>query len=150
MTWDAMFGTANLWALIAWAALIALPRKPFVLSAVLYAGVGLLCLAYTALLAMLLGGVIDGGEGGASFTSIAGVRAIFSSDAGVTVGWIHYLAFDLFTGLWIARDADHKHFSRLVQAPVLVLTFLAGPAGLLIYLLMRERRARSGGRGRIR
>ena len=59
------------------------------------------------------------------------------------LGWTHYLAFDLFTGLWIARDADNKAFGRLVQAPVLVLTFLAGPLGLLIWLVLRERRART-------
>ena len=80
--------------------------------------------------------------------SIEGVRSIFASDGGVTVGWIHYLAFDLFVGLWIARDADAKGFSRLVQAPVLLATFLAGPLGLLVWLGIREKRARAGGRGR--
>lgn len=80
------------------------------------------------------------------FGSIEGVRAIFASDAGVTIGWIHYLAFDLFVGLWIARDADAKGFSRFVQAPVLLATFLAGPLGLVVWLLLREKRARALGR----
>jgi hypothetical protein len=64
------------------------------------------------------------------------------TDAGIVVGWTHYLAFDLFVGLWIARDADAKGFSRLVQAPILLLTFLAGPFGLVLWLAIRERRAR--------
>ena len=68
------------------------------------------------------------------------------SDGGVTVGWIHYLALDLFAGLWIAKDADQKGFSRLIQAPVLLLTFVAGPAGLLLWLVIRESRARKGAR----
>ncbi len=117
MAWDAIFGAANMLALVMWAGLILLPRWPALLSAVLYIGVGLLCLAYAGLLiAIVTGGVdpIGGKSPSMDFTSIEGVRAIFASDGGLTVGWIHYLAFDLFVGLWIARDADAKRFSRLV------------------------------------
>ena len=53
---------------------------------------------------------------------------------------------DLFVGIWIARDADAKFFSRLLQAPILLLTFVAGPAGLLLWLIIREPMARSKGR----
>lgn len=148
--WDSLFGIANLWAMLSWAILILVPRKPLALSAVFYAGVGLLCLAYAALLGLLLADGVDPGATGdgaaAGYTSIAGVRGIFMSDGGVTVGWIHYLAFDLFVGLWIARDADQKQFSRLLQAPVLLLTFMAGPGGLLVWMAIRERRARAGAR----
>lgn len=146
MDWSTLFNAVNLLALIAWVALIALPRAPALLSAILYLGVGLLCLIYTAGLASVLSGLVPAGSGGADFTSIAGVRAIFSSDAGVTIGWTHYLAFDLFVGLWIARDADAKKFSRWFQAPVLLATFMVGPVGLLIWLALRERRARTQGR----
>src|ERR671912_2807260 len=78
--------------------------------------------------------------------SIAGLRALFMSDGGIVLGRTHYLAFDLFVGLWIARDADAKGFSRLVQLPILFLTLMAGPIGLLIWLLARERRARAAAR----
>jgi len=59
------------------------------------------------------------------------------------LGWTHYLAFDLFIGQWIARDADNKGFNRLVQLPFLFLTLMAGPIGLLLWLVVRERRARA-------
>ncbi len=147
--WEAAFGAANVLALLMWAGLILLPRWPALLAGALYLGVALLCLAYAIGLVGILSGAFDPGRsaaGGADFTTIAGVRAIFASDGGVTLGWIHYLAFDLFAGLWIARDADAKGFSRLAQAPVLLATFLAGPLGLLIWLLLRERRARALGR----
>ena len=71
------------------------------------------------------------------------------SDGGIVLGWTHYLAFDLFVGLWIARDADAKGFSRLVQLPILVLTLMAGPSGLLIWLLVRERRARAAAKASV-
>lgn len=147
MDWNLLFGAVNIIALIGWILLIFLPRHPALLSAVLYLGVGLLCLVYAVCLIGVVSGLIpnDGG-GGADFTSIEGIRAIFASDGGVTIGWTHYLAFDLFVGLWIARDADAKHFSRLVQAPILFATLMAGPLGLLIWLTIRERRARAQGR----
>ena len=91
-------------------------------------------------------GSAGGGDAPADFTSIEGVRGIFASDGGATIGWIHYLAFDMFAGLWIARDADAKGFSRWIQAPILFATFMAGPLGLLLWLAIRERRARAGGR----
>lgn len=151
--WDSLFGLANLLAIVCWAGLILLPRGAFVQSAVFYAGIGLLCLAYAVLLVLVTGGFVDAapvaGGGSANFTTIEGVRGIFMSDGGVTVGWIHYLAFDLFVGLWIAKDADQKRFSRWLQAPVLLLTFVAGPAGLLLWMAIREKRARKGARSRI-
>ena len=152
--WESLFAGANLLALVMWAGLIILPRWPALLSAALYLGVGVLCLTYTIALAGLLGGLIptpvDSGSG-LDFGSIEGIRSIFATDAGVTIGWIHYLAFDLFVGIWIARDADAKDFGRWVQAPILLATFLAGPFGLLIWLIVREKRARVGGvRSKIR
>lgn len=146
--WDTVFSAANLLAMLMWAALILLPRWPALLAAVLYVGVGLLCLAYSVGIIGILSGGFDpaGPEGSADFTTIAGVRAIFASDGGVTIGWMHYLAFDLFVGLWIARDADGKDFSRWVQAPILVATFMAGPLGLFAWLIIREKRARAQGR----
>ena len=146
MDWNAVFGAVNLLALLAWAALILLPRWPALLSGLLYFGVGLLCLVYSLALIAVLGGFIPTGNGGADFSSIEGVRSIFASDVGVTIGWTHYLAFDLFVGLWIARDADAKSISRILQAPVLLATFLAGPLGLGVWLLLREPAARRQGR----
>ncbi len=157
MNWAALFTFTNIVALIAWAMLLVLPRRPLVLSVVLFAGVGLLCLIYATLFALVFTGAVDPGRAGApaagldtyvSNYTIAGIRSLFMSDAGIVIGWTHYLAFDLFVGLWIARDADGKGFSRWMQAPILLLTLLAGPVGLLIYLVIRERRARAAARAR--
>lgn len=147
--WNAWFSMVNLLALIAWAGLILLPRWPALLSGILYLGVGLLCLIYaTGLIGLLTGLIPNPQGGGADFTTIEGVRSIFASDAGVTIGWTHYLAFDLFVGLWIARDGDAKNISRLLQAPILLATFMAGPLGLGLWLLIREPAARRQGRFR--
>lgn len=147
--WGFVFNAVNLLALIAWVMLILLPRWPALLSGVLYLGVGLLCLVYAVSLIGLLSGLIPNPEGGgADFTSIEGVQAIFATRAGATIGWTHYLAFDLFVGLWIVRDADAKDVSRWVQAPILLATLMAGPVGLLVWLALREPAARKQGRFR--
>jgi hypothetical protein len=143
MDWARIFELANAWALIWWIALIVGPRGPRFGALVLFAGVGLLALAYAALLVAMLTGAIEGGGGG-DFTSLAGVQALMGSDAGLTVGWIHFLALDLFAGLWIANNAASVGVARLIQAPLLLLTLFAGPFGLLVYLILRAARRRGG------
>ncbi len=149
--WATLFTATNLIALVGWVMLVALPRKPLTHSAILYMCVGLLCMIYVALFGLFMTGSVDPGglptEGEAGFNSIEQVRAMFMSDAGIVIGWTHYLAFDLFTGLWIARDADAKDFSRYVQIPFLAATFIAGPIGLFAWLVLREPAARRLGRG---
>lgn len=137
MSWSALFTLTNVISLVAWALLILGPRGPRTAAIILYFGVGLLCLAYAAMFATQLGTIL-----GSDFLSIGGVRALFANDGSVVLGWTHYLAFDLFIGQWIAKDGDNKGFSRAVQAPILLLTLLAGPIGLFIWLILRERRAR--------
>lgn len=152
MSWDTLFSLTNGWAMIGWLMLIALPRAPFVKTFIMYAVVGLLCLAYAVMFGMLLSGSVDAGAvpgaGQPGFGSVDGVMALFDSRGGAAIGWTHYLAFDLFVGLWIATDADNKHVHRLWQVPILILTLLAGPVGLLIWLIVREPRARAEAKAR--
>jgi hypothetical protein len=150
VSWETVFSLTNGWALLMWVVLAFAPRRPAVLSLVMYGGVAMLCAAYALMFGLLISGSVDavgGGEGG-SFTSLAGVMALFASKGGTTLGWTHYLAFDLFVGLWIARDADTKRVGRVWQIPVLFATLMAGPIGLLIWLIIREPRARAQARDR--
>lgn len=148
--WQAYLGFATTVALACWGILIFLPRRPFLLSLVMYLGVGILSLTYVIGLVSVMTGAADPGGAYArdvSFFTVEGLRAISTTDAGVVIGWIHYLAFDLFIGLWIARDADAKRFPRVLQGIILVLVLLAGPTGLLLWLILRERAARRAARG---
>jgi hypothetical protein len=149
MSWSALFTLTNVVAFAGWAMLALLPRRPAVHSTILYACVALLCLAYAAMFVSLFGGLADPGrvpganEPDLSNYTISGLRDLFMSDGGIVLGWTHYLAFDLFVGLWVARDADSKGFSRWVQLPILFLVLMVGPIGLLLWLAVRERRARA-------
>jgi uncharacterized protein YhhL (DUF1145 family) len=152
MLWSSLFGFTNLLALAGWAVLLLGTRRPLANSFVMYAAVGLLCLTYSILLIALIARLVDPAAlpGAEPFDparyDIENLRRLFLSDGGLVTAWTHYLALDLFAGLWIARDADQKKVSRLVQAPILILTFLAGPLGLFSWLVLRERRARRAGR----
>ena len=79
-------------------------------------------------------------EGG--FTSLKDVKLLFANEWLLLAGWVHYLAFDLFVGSWQVRDARQCQIPHWMLAPSLVLTFLFGPAGLLVYFLMRTLRLR--------
>jgi len=137
VSWGALFQVVNTVALLLWLVLILAPRRARLIGVLRVAGAGGLSLFYVALVATAL--TIGFGEPrgvAPDFSTIAGIRAIFASDGGVVTGWTHYLALDLFAGLWIAEDADARRIGRVVQAPVLLLTFLAGPAGLFLHLLL--------------
>lgn len=142
MDWNQLFTFINVVAVAGWLALGLLPRRGAVLDAVMWGGVALLCAAYAAIFVMLFGGLADpvrdaAGPAPPFEYSVDGLKAMFASRGAIVVGWTHYLAFDLFVGLWIARDADTRGVGRLVQAPILFATFMAGPIGLLAWLLLR-------------
>jgi hypothetical protein len=86
--------------------------------------------------AVLLAATFARSEGG--FSSLAGVRMLFDNPWMLLAGWTHYLAFDLFVGGWEVRDAQRRGLSHLLIVPALVLTFLFGPVGLLVYLAIRR------------
>jgi hypothetical protein len=75
----------------------------------------------------------------AAFGSAAGVGALLSSPEGAAIGWMHFLAFDLFVGRWAYLDGRARGLSPWLMGPVLFATLMAGPLGLLLYLLARGR-----------
>jgi len=130
------FSLAGLLAMAAWLALISSlffrPLRPAALAAAQFVVPAILAVAYILL---LWNGRAAFDAGG--FGSIAEVRALFAVDSALAAGWLHYLAFDLFIGGWIARDAAARNIAPLLVLPCLPLTFLFGPAGLLLYFILR-------------
>jgi hypothetical protein len=71
------------------------------------------------------------------FGTLQGVMELFTNPVVVTAGWIHYLAFDLLAGIFIKRNALKHNISHWLVIPCLLLTFMFGPVGLLLFLLIR-------------
>ena len=69
--------------------------------------------------------------------TIVRVAELLGTPAGATIGWIHFLAFDLFVGRWIYLDSRERGLSAWLMAPVLFLTLMLGPLGFALYLLVR-------------
>ena len=133
MTPEGLFTIVNPIAAVGWILLIALPRQRWVADVVAaWAIPGLLATAYVAVVATH----IVGSPGG--FSSLPAVATLFANPWLLLAGWIHYLAFDLFVGSWEARDARERGVPYLALVPCLLLTFLFGPAGWLLYLLARR------------
>jgi hypothetical protein len=68
---------------------------------------------------------------------LAGIAALLGTPLGAAAGWAHFIAFDLFVGRFIYLDSRERGVHPLVTAPVLVLTIMLAPLGLLAHLLLR-------------
>ena len=68
----------------------------------------------------------------------AKVRQLFERPGLLAAGWLHYLAFDVFVGTWIAERCAREGRSHAWVVPLLLMTFLFGPLGLLAYALLRS------------
>jgi hypothetical protein len=129
MTNETLFSVTNIGAMAGWLllALAPLRRGPILLAA---RGVGLiLALAYTAL---MIGLISDGTKLG--FSGLNGLATFFSQPPVMLVGWIHYLAFDLWVGAWEAEVAPKWGVPHWALLPCLGATFFVGPIGLVLFL----------------
>ncbi len=137
MSLDSVFSGAGLLAVCGWLALVLAPVQPtwaqLVAARLVPALIGLV---YAALIARFWS------EGQGSFGSLEEVSDLFSHRGLLLAGWLHYLAFDLFVGAWEVREAERIGLPHLAVLPALVLTFLFGPIGLLLFLAMRAVRLR--------
>lgn len=128
------FQVANTVAMLSWIALVVQPRR--VASRLRFIIPGALALLYLWAIATSLP-ESDGG-----FDSLEHVKLLFANDRALLAGWVHYLAFDLFIGCWEVIDAQKRGVRHLFVIPCLVLTFMLGPVGLLLYFGVRQLAAR--------
>ena len=132
MNAETVFSIANFIALAGWILLVFVPRWNWTRKIVLSGAVSmLLAVAYLILIILFFGR----SEGG--FGSLAEVGKLFTNQWALLAGWIHYLAFDLFVGSWEVKDAQARGISHWLVIPCLVLTFLLGPIGFLLYHILR-------------
>lgn len=141
---ETVFSAASTTALVSWLLLAVCPRAAWVQRVTGWIVPAGFAAIYVTIIAMRFG------RGPGDFDSLAGVAALFSDPWTLLAGWIHYLAFDLLTGVWETRDAASRGIPHWMVVPCLVLTFLFGPAGWLLYLVVRalggSSVAASGGR----
>lgn len=131
MTPETIFQLANSLAMIGWLIIIFLPRFR---SDKLILGIfiALLSVVYSYLVFTTFSMADIAG-----FGSLEGVSSVFQNREALLAGWIHYIAFDLMVGLWIKNNARKLGINHWLITPCLFFTFLLGPFGLLLYLVIR-------------
>jgi len=140
---EQIFSLCGALALAGWLLLVFLPRWKWAARLVCPVVIPLVIAAVYLWLVATTFGRTEGG-----FGSLAEVSLLFRDERALLAGWIHYLAFDLFVGAWEVRDAQRVGLHHLLVVPCLVLTFLLGPVGLLLYFALRasvRRRLTVGG-----
>jgi len=138
MSPEQLFGVLNLLALVAWLLLAIFPGRP--LATRMVAGTAVPALFAAAYIVMIASSW-SASEGG--FSSLDGVAALFANRWLLLAGWTHYLAFDLLVGVWEVSDSRQRRIPHLLVVPCLALTFMFGPAGWLLYQLIRKTLSRS-------
>jgi len=129
---DTIFKIANTLALLSWVYLAAFPFRPVTNKLLIGVVITLLSIAYASLVFKALAPTDF-----QKFNTLEGVVSLMSVPGAALLGWIHYLAFDLMVGLFIAANAAKHGISRWLILPCFLFTFMLGPVGLLLYFLVR-------------
>jgi hypothetical protein len=80
--------------------------------------------------AIQIGGMMD-------FGSLTSIMALFTEKNALLAGWVHYLAFDLLVGMWMLDQNKELRINQLLMAPCLFLTFMLGPIGFLLFMIIK-------------
>jgi hypothetical protein len=130
---DLAFRVFNALALSGWLVLLAAPRWQF--GRVWIAGTALPATFSLAYLVIFIPLLLESPGG---FGSTAALTTLLNADPKIILGaWLHYLAFDLFIGSWMASEARRLGVPHAWMVPVLLLTFLVGPVGWLAFIAVR-------------
>ena len=131
---ETLFSLSNLLVLPFWLLIIVLPhwrwterimRSPLVSAAP--------ALLYAALVLPQIGGLLVA----LARPTLGDIAALLGTSAGATIGWVHFLAFDLLVGRWAYLDSRERAISAWLMAPILFLVLMLGPIGFLLYLATR-------------
>ncbi|MCB0528063.1 MAG: ABA4-like family protein [Saprospiraceae bacterium] len=132
MTADDFYSYASILIFLPWALLILAPKWQYTEPVAFAAAIILLIAA-----AVFTFSYLAGAEGGGSLLSLEGFKNLFRSKEMLLTGWLNYLSFCLLVGTWQSHDARQLKIGHIFVVPSLLLTMLTGPAGLLLYLVVR-------------
>ena len=133
MSPDVIFNLANMFVLIGWILLFFAPNWKMTQNIVLNGVVLILSVVYLSIFITILPEFSL-----ESFSSLENVKALFQDDMAVALGWVHYLAFDLFVGAYIVRKGKEIGMARWQYTLCLLFTFMAGPVGFVLFSIFKQ------------
>lgn len=133
MTPTDVFSIANMTAMPMWLLMIILPKWKVTRFLINYKIIPILLSVVYAF--YIIQSIMTGG--GMDFGSLESVMSLFTKEDAVLAGWVHYLAFDLLVGMWILDQNKTLKIHQLLIAPCLFGTFMLGPVGFLLFMIIR-------------
>ncbi len=76
-------------------------------------------------------------EGFNLYFGLENLYAVYSDETFLLIFWLHFLSISLFVGSWISRDSQKYIIPRVFTILSLLLTYFAGPVGLVFYWFIR-------------
>ena len=71
------------------------------------------------------------------YLSMSNLSNLFSNNLFLILFWIHFVSINLFIGGWMVRDSQKLLINKILVSFPLIITYLIGPLGVLIYWLIR-------------
>ena len=65
------------------------------------------------------------------------VSNLFENQIFLILFWVHFLAINLFCGGWIVNDSQMLSMNKFLVSFPLIITYLIGPIGIVIYWVIR-------------
>ena len=62
---------------------------------------------------------------------------LFENQYFLILFWVHFLAINLFCGGWIVNDSQMLSMNKFLVSFPLIITYLIGPIGIVIYWIIR-------------
>lgn len=128
-----LFQLSNLWIMPFWLLMIFLPHWRWTkrLMALPWM-VAVLALVYSVLVLPQALNVLPL----LANPTLPGIAGLLGTPNGATIGWIHFLAFDMFVGRWVYLDSRTRNLTAWLASPAIFFVLMFGPFGFLLYLLI--------------
>ncbi len=133
-----IFQSLNL-VIIAWALLFIGPFFPrFKYTFITVDCIALVyCVIYLVLILPIIYTTFERGDS-IDFGSLEDIHKLFQFKDVMLAGWTHYVAFDLLIACGIVLDAKYIGLPHAYVCLCLPILLMAGPVGVIMYILMRE------------
>ena len=71
------------------------------------------------------------------YLGLSELSRLFEDHLYIMIFWTHFIAINLFIGGWIVKDSQKFAINKVLMAVPLIVTYLIGPLGLILYWIIR-------------
>ena len=71
------------------------------------------------------------------YLGLSEISRLFEDHLYIMIFWTHFIAINLFIGGWIVKDSQKFAINKVLMAVPLIVTYLIGPLGLILYWIIR-------------